>query len=262
MRVPILMYHEVTGPDGMPEESYASWSVTREQFADHLDMLSSRGYTGMSVSQWLDAREALPRGVKPVVITFDDGFTGNLDSAIPALLERGWSATFFLISMKIGAPGYGSAKGWQDAAQAGMEIGSHTATHPFMGPVSAADARRELQESKTALEKVTLAPIRGFSWPNGDDRPDGKSMLLETGYAWAATSRAAFADATTDVFDLPRLPIRSWHHASGLESLINSGLRNRLRMAAFFHAKRVFRKTLGRDAYARFQRTVRGDDSS
>jgi len=100
--------------------------------------------------------------------------------------------------------------------------------------------------------------VTGFSWPNGDAHPRGRRLLAEAGYAWAATSRPAFAGNGTDRWALPRLPVRAWHDAGGLARLLDTGLPNRARMAAAYEAKRTARRLLGRARYARLQaRAVR-----
>lgn len=259
MLTPILMYHEVTEAGRLPEEVLASWTVTPEQFREHLAMLAGAGYTGVSAAQWLHTRQRRAPGLRPVVLTFDDGFRGNVDHAIPALLERGWTATFFVISGRMGRPSYAAPEDWRAAAAAGMDIASHTATHPFMAVLDVHEARRELTESRAALEDATGAPVVGFSWPNGDAHPRGRGLLTEAGYTWAATSRAAFAAPRTDRLALPRLPVRAWHDAEALAALLGAGRLRRTRMAAAYAAKQLGRRCLGRARYARIQSRIVGD---
>jgi peptidoglycan/xylan/chitin deacetylase (PgdA/CDA1 family) len=253
---PILMYHEIGEPG---RDAVASWTVSPRRFCEHLDMLRDAGYTGVSVAQWLADRGGRPSGARPVVLTFDDGLAGNARNAIPALMERGWMATFFVISGSMGKPGFSASSDWRDAAGAGMDVASHTVTHPFMATLAEAEARRELADSRAALEDAVGASVRGFSWPNGDAHPHGRRLLSETGYHWAATSRAAFAAPGTDAMDLPRLAVRSAHTAESLARLMDTGAAHRARMLAACQAKRLARTLLGRDRYARVQSRVAGD---
>ena len=91
-----LMYHEVTADDPLPEEALASWTVAPDSFAAHLDALEHAGFTGMSVSRWLEARETIATGARPVVLTFDDGFKSNYLVAEKVLKRRGIEAVFFV----------------------------------------------------------------------------------------------------------------------------------------------------------------------
>lgn len=253
------MYHEVIAPGVVPKDVVASWTVSPEQFRSHLAYLAGAGYTGMSVARWLAVRRQLPAGMKPVVMTFDDGFRGNLEFAIPALQEFGWTGTFFVISGKMGSDSYASADDWRGAAEAGMEVASHTATHPYAGALTHGQLMTELLDSRLALEDATGGPVAGFSWPNGDAPRGGRKMLTECGYSWAATSRAAFAGSESDQLSLPRLAVRSWHDAEALGRLLDSGMAHRLRMAAMDSAKNLARAVLGRRRYAKWQMKAIGD---
>jgi peptidoglycan/xylan/chitin deacetylase (PgdA/CDA1 family) len=252
------MYHQVgrSGPAAV-----ASWTVAPEQFRGHLAMLAEAGYTGMSVARWLVERERPAPGVRPVALTFDDGLAGNIEHALPALMERQWTATFFVISGSMGEHGFASAEDWRAAADQGMDVASHTATHPFMAVLGEQAARREMADSRAALEDATGHDVHGFSWPNGDAHRRGRRLLVETGYQWAATSRAAFATSGSDPLDLPRLAVRAGHTDEGLARLIDPAFSRRARMLAACQAKRLARTVLGRSLYARLQSRAAGDTS-
>lgn len=252
---PVLMYHEIAEPGSNPE-AVASWTVSPAQFEAHVRALASQGYTGVSVADWLRGLG----GERPVVLTFDDGCSGNITHVLPVLAGLGWTATFFVISGRMGAPGYASPADWKSAAEAGMDIGSHTATHPFAGALTEEDARRELSDSKAALEAATQRPIGGLSWPNGDAHPMGRRLLTQTGYVFACTSRPAFAGGAVDPLDIPRLAVRSWHDAVGLARLLDASFANRARMAVAWHAKMTARALLGRKRYADMQMGFRDDN--
>jgi peptidoglycan/xylan/chitin deacetylase (PgdA/CDA1 family) len=101
----------------------------------------------------------------------------------------------------------------------GMDIGSHTLTHPNLPNAGLEDARREIVESKRLLEEQLNAPVTMFSYPNGGAErymtPAVAGLVREAGYAAAATSRNAFAGAGSDLFALERVQV-----AERLEHLI------------------------------------------
>ncbi|HEY3266702.1 MAG TPA: polysaccharide deacetylase family protein [Armatimonadota bacterium] len=256
MSTPILMYHEVSSGGPPAADVYASWTVTAAQFRQHLAALRDAGYVGVSVPRW----QAGEGGAKPVVLTFDDGFAGNVENVIPALAELGWSGTFFVISGKMGTEGYARPADWAEAFRLGMDVASHTVTHPFAALLPAREALRELADSRAAIEDAAGAPVVGFSWPNGDAHREGHALLKDAGYAWAATSLPAFASRRSDPLALPRLPVRSWHDSEALMALVGSGPARRLRMLAEYRAKRAARALLGRRGYASLQRRISNDD--
>ena len=99
------------------------------------------------------------------------------------------------------------------AADGLIEIGAHTATHPSLGAISVDDQRREISESKAALEGMLQKAITSFAYPFGskDDYSQATIDLLK----WAAFSRACsnFPEAIspqTDRFQLPRRVVQDW----------------------------------------------------
>jgi len=99
---------------------------------------------------------------------------------------------------------------WDDVREmhrAGIRFGSHTATHPILSRVDAARARRELVDSRSAIEEHLGAPVAGFAYPNGtraDFLPETKALLRETGYEYAVSTEGGTNDAQTDLFELRR----------------------------------------------------------
>jgi peptidoglycan/xylan/chitin deacetylase (PgdA/CDA1 family) len=91
---------------------------------------------------------------------------------------------------------------------AGMEIGAHTVTHPMLTRIDAAEARREIMESGQRLSDLLREPVRLFAYPNGkpgqDYGPEHVNMVREAGYSAAAASAWGAADASTDLYQLPR----------------------------------------------------------
>ena len=140
-----------------------------------------------------------------------------------------------------------------------MDVGSHTASHPFMGVLSEEEAARELCESRKALQDASGADVSGLSWPNGDAHPLGHRLLSRAGYVFACTSMAAFAGPVLDPLAIPRLAVRNWHDAKGLLRLVDTSLTNRLRMAAVWRVKASARAMLGRKRYADIQMGFRDD---
>lgn len=64
-RIPILEYH-------LLGDSTTRWTRERGQFRKDLEMLYARGYRPVNMIDVLDKKIDLPRGLSPVVFTFDD----------------------------------------------------------------------------------------------------------------------------------------------------------------------------------------------
>ena len=100
VRLPILMYHSVSN-------SQDDFSITPEVFESNLETLTNYGYTPVSFAQVIDYvynGSVLPQ--KPIVITFDDGYTNNYTEAFPILKKYGYPATIFAIGSSFGKSYY------------------------------------------------------------------------------------------------------------------------------------------------------------
>jgi len=69
-----------------------------------------------------------------VSITFDDGNVSDVEHGLPALRERGLTATFFVLGGRIGSSGSLGTDDIAELVSAGMTVGSHGMDHrPWRG---------------------------------------------------------------------------------------------------------------------------------
>lgn len=97
-----------------------------------------------------------------------------------------------------------------EMADAGMEIGSHTVSHPILTRLSAAGAAAELAGSRAVLEERLGRPVRHFAYPNGqpaDLSGDLARMVREAGYRSACTTVAGRVTRGSDPYLLPRIGV-------------------------------------------------------
>ena len=64
-RIPVVEYHLITDHDAL-------YSREREHFKRDLEFIYQKGYRPVTISQLLDRKIDLPRGLSPVVFVFDD----------------------------------------------------------------------------------------------------------------------------------------------------------------------------------------------
>ncbi|MCB1942812.1 MAG: polysaccharide deacetylase family protein [Candidatus Accumulibacter sp.] len=92
--------------------------------------------------------------------------------------------------------------------KAGMGIGAHTATHPILAGLAAAEVRREVGDSKRFLESLLQQRITLFAYPNGkpdvDYRAADAEIVRSLGFDGAVTTAWGAADSRSDVMQLPR----------------------------------------------------------
>jgi len=128
------------------------------------------------------------RGRDDVRITFDDGNASDLQHGLPALLDRGMTATFFVVAGRVGAPGFLDAAAVRELAAAGMTIGCHGMRHrPWRG-LDAAALDEELVQAKDELERLVGAPVTEAACPFGAYDRRVLGALRRSGYRRVFTS--------------------------------------------------------------------------
>ncbi len=217
--VPILMYHAVEDAPRPPK--YKHFYVVADEFAGQMKMLKRAGYTPVTFAQLAAARAGTsPLPPKPVLLTFDDGYANLLSNVHPLLSELGFAYTVFLVSERVGktndwvaAEGYEPTPllSWAQIAEmqrdSHVSFEGHTATHPKLATLGPADARREMEWSKDALEQKLQAPISTLCYPYGDVSASIADMAGELGYTQAVTTEFGRARPTDNPLRLPRISV-------------------------------------------------------
>lgn len=210
----VLCYHAVS--DGWDH----LLSVRPRSFERQLRLMLACRYRPAS------AADAAVRGGRLFHVTFDDAFRSVWD-AVPVLERLRVPATVFactsyadggrtfappeLAEEASAHPDELATMDW-DALRAlterGIEVGSHTKTHPHLPRLADSEVRSELRESRERLEDLLGKPCRFFSFPYGEHDERIRDAVRATGYL------AAFAlpgrEKPHDVFALSRVGV--WRH--------------------------------------------------
>jgi peptidoglycan/xylan/chitin deacetylase (PgdA/CDA1 family) len=192
-------------------------AVTPATFERQMRMLRWRGYRPVNANEVTTERGRIFH------VTFDDAFR-NVASILGVLERLGVPATVFA------CPGFadhgrpldvpelvttsrlhfeeGKTMRWEDLrglVDHGVEVGSHTLTHPHLTQMESRDLERELRESRERLEDELRRPCRFLAYPYGEE--NGRVRLA----AKAAGYEAAFSldgeDDATDRYAVPRIGI-------------------------------------------------------
>ena len=123
------------------------------------------------------------------VITFDDGSISDYSIAFPILIKNAFSATFYIITDMVGKNGYMSWDNILEMSNYGMEIGSHSISHPNFTLLNNEKKYEELNKSKLILEDKLGKSISSFSVPNGAFDKSVFKISFEIGYKNVSISK-------------------------------------------------------------------------
>ena len=217
-RAATLCYHSIA-PEGPP-----FISLSPDTFERQLAALRRWRYQGGGHG----ALAALADGVRPrrpqVFLTFDDGYLDNFTNAFPLLREYGFTAIVFLLPPYVDAaaafdwpevagmqrayPGVMRSLDWpmvEAMAEAGIEFGAHTLTHPHLPTLGDEELREELFESRDRIRE-RLGSCESIAYPFGDWDGRVAKAAADAGYRFAFTMpRGAQRDAT--LMSLPRVAV-------------------------------------------------------
>jgi peptidoglycan/xylan/chitin deacetylase (PgdA/CDA1 family) len=191
----ILGYHGVAERPATEDPYFLS--VPPSMFRAQLELMLSTGFTFLTVAEL--AGRAGGEGPRPglAALSFDDGMQDNYAVVLPILREYNLPATVFVVTGPIGrrnpwlAPESG-ARMMTDAelrelAEAGIELGAHTVTHPDLSTLDHDMCLREMRESRAYLEHLTGQPVRSFAYPYARYGPPALAAVRDAGFAVAVT---------------------------------------------------------------------------
>jgi peptidoglycan/xylan/chitin deacetylase (PgdA/CDA1 family) len=123
-----------------------------------------------------------------VELSFDDGFASDVETALPALTERGLSATFFPVAARLGRPGFVDLAGLRALNTAGMTIGLHGMRHRSWRGLDPEAEREELVLARSLIAEAASADVTSVSCPFGSYDRKVLRTLREYGYQRVFTS--------------------------------------------------------------------------
>ena len=214
MPVGILFYHRVADDDPNP------WTISCARFQKQIDWLAAN----FDIVSLAEAQARIRSGFnnRPTIcITFDDGYADNTAFALPLLIRRKIPVTYFVTTQHTtqghpfshdvdrGRPlAPNSADTLRAMADAGVEIGGHTRSHPSLADI---DDSRELFDEVIAatveMERIVNQKIRYFAFPFGQVEnlnPEVFRLAKEHGFAGICTAYGGWNNIGGDAFHLQR----------------------------------------------------------
>jgi peptidoglycan/xylan/chitin deacetylase (PgdA/CDA1 family) len=233
------------------------WAISPARFREHLAFLVERGYTTVTVSEYVDMlRFSLPMPEQLALVTFDDGFADFATSAVPALVDTGIAATIYVSTAYVGGrsswlgpDGEQPMLTWDAIEQigaTGIEIGAHAHHHLPLDELDDAAAEMEIGVSKKLLDRHLGRSIRSFAYPHGYHSRKIKAMVHRAGFDNACGVKEALSGPGDDEFALARIMLRGDASVEQLDSLMRGSSRAPRHERLQTKAWRVARRTRAR----------------
>jgi peptidoglycan/xylan/chitin deacetylase (PgdA/CDA1 family) len=210
LRIPILMYHRIDRANPALPSVTQRLTVRPSAFASQIRWLKVHGYETLTESRLYAALVKggpLPR--RPVVITFDDGYSDVLTYAAPVLQRFGMRAISYAITGRVSGPDP-SFLTWgqlERLERAGVEIGSHTVSHVPLTGLATSSARTELRASRSALERHLGHPVRWIAYPYGAVDARIVRLAAGAGYLLGMTTRGGSLQDGSTPLELRRAEV-------------------------------------------------------
>lgn len=154
------------------------------------------------------------------LLTFDDGFSSDVEIVLPLLKSYNLKAAFFIVTSFIGKPNYLSKEQILELSNSGMNIGSHSVNHYDMLSLSIKDRAYELNKSKDVLEEIISNNINLFSFPYGRYNNTIVSEAYNSGYEYCYISKPGVYNTEDKL--IPRVSLNGKMSKKDISLIINS----------------------------------------
>jgi len=166
-RPAVLMYHSI---------SNIAYQVTGKNLEAQFKYLIDNGYTFVFPEEIYTC----DKYNKPVIITFDDGYSDNYDNAFNIIKKYKVKSTIFMITDCIGKYEYLTEKQIKEFEAGGLvRVEPHTHNHINLSQITLAGARNQIETANFALKKITGRNHKVFAYPYGGFNNNVKKLAAE-----------------------------------------------------------------------------------
>lgn len=180
VRIPVLMYHHINYAPENSSDFKKGLYVTPEIFEEQIAYLTRKNYRSISTGEFFSILNSGNNPTqKTIVLSFDDSLPTHYSKAFPILKKYGHIGVFFVPSIV----GLLSQEQLIEMSKMGMDIQSHSATHPILAKVSnKMILEKEIVNSKNTLEQLTGKPVNAFAYPGCVGNSIVFHTVLNSGY--------------------------------------------------------------------------------
>lgn len=201
--VPVLMYHMI-GVD--PDDPHNQACLTEENFRKQMKFLKDNDFHPITMEQLYEYMvHNKPVPVRPVVLTFDDGYPDTYSIVMPVMKEYGFACTVFIPTYDTD---HGTRLTWQQIKEmkaAGMEIASHGYHHERLNQMGGTTLDTEMQKSQAELKEQLGITNEFFCYPYGGNSPEAEKVMKKYGIKLAFTMNPGWAKYGDNPYAVKRI---------------------------------------------------------
>lgn len=219
---PVLMYHVINPPPA--RAPFPGLYVPAAEFEAQMQALASAGFHAVTQQQlWRHWQQGTPLPVKPVVITFDNGYQSQYSNALPILRRLGWKA---VENMQL--TGLPPSQGGLSEAQvrgliaAGWELDTQGNSHADLITLTPSQLHYQVAVSRQTIQRRYHVPVNWFCYPSGNYDAAVVEAVKQAGYLGSTTVVPGWAGPSSDPYRLPRLRVLGGTSGTGLVELIDA----------------------------------------
>ena len=206
----VFIYHR------FDETRYPSTNISSEIFAQQLEYLKNENYQVLSLGEVvrrLKQGEQLPE--RAAALCADDAYQSFADVAMPIVRKYGYPITLFVNTDAVGSRGYLNWETVKALSAEGVEIGNHTASHPYLIEKEVEEGfaawrkriKRDISKAQQQFKKQLGFQPETIAYTFGEYSDEVVAVAKELGFTSAFAQQSGVVHETHDLFNLPRFPM-------------------------------------------------------
>ena len=231
--IPILMYHHVGELPAHADKIRQDLTVSPEMFEEQVGWLSEQGFHAITLDDvYLLSQGKFDLPTKPIIFTFDDGYSDVFQNAVAILKKYNYVGSFGIITQWPGiTKGTDQYASWAEigtAQKEGMEIVSHTQNH-FDGKnkrYGATYIEKNIAGSIADIKNHVGTTTRELIYPLGHYDARYIVAARQAGIAVGVTEHQRTTIHLNELMELPRIRVRGQKSLKSFKWAVGHFLKN------------------------------------